>query len=245
MKRLLAAGAEAIYQITRAFRAGECGALHNPEFTIVEWYRAGDDYEQGMQLLGELTSAMLGRGDAERLSYASAFEQFAGVNPLHADLAEIRQVAERRAVTFPNMDSADRDDWLDLLLVQLVQPYLGVDRPEILYDYPASQAALARVRDETPPVAERFELYVDGIELANGYHELLDAEELRLRNTEANRKRVSDGKQTLPEECRLIAAMQHGLPACTGVALGFDRLAMIAARESEISKVIAFPLDRA
>jgi lysyl-tRNA synthetase class 2 len=143
--------------------------------------------------------------------------------------------------------TADRDAWLDLLLVERVQPHLGRTRPAIVYDYPASQAALARVvrRAAGPAVAERFELYVDGIELANGYHELLDAEVLRQRNRRNNQLRAADGKPTLPEESQLLAAMEAGLPACTGVALGFDRLVMLAVGANTIDEVLTFPVDRA
>jgi len=130
-------------------------------------------------------------------------------------------------------------------LVERVQPNLGVKRPVLLYDYPAGQSALARIRDEEPPVAERFELYVSGIELANGYHELLDPAELLRRNKQANTQRQADGKPTLPEQSRLIRAMQSGLPASVGVALGFDRLVMLAAGATRLSEVTAFPLDRA
>jgi lysyl-tRNA synthetase class 2 len=134
---------------------------------------------------------------------------------------------------------------LDLLLTELIEPHLGFDSPTILIDYPPSQAALAQVRNENPPVAERFELYVRGIELANGYHELLDPQVLRERNETANRLRVGEGKPILPTESRLLVAMDHGLPQCTGCALGFDRVVMIAAGKSTIDEVMAFPIDRA
>jgi lysyl-tRNA synthetase class 2 len=135
---------------------------------------------------------------------------------------------------------------LNLLLVELVEPHLGRGQPTILYDYPATQAALARVRPaKSTPVAERFELYADGVELANGYHELLEAEVLRERNMQANRQRVADGKPPLPENSRLLAAMDAGLPPCAGVALGFDRVVLIASGASSINEVIAFPIERA
>lgn len=246
MKRLMAAGGEAIFQVTHAFRQEEQGPLHNPEFTMVEWYRRGDGLPEGMQLLAELADALLGRGPAETMSYQQAFERCAGINPHTALTADMAEVSRRRGVIVPDSLSAgDRDAWLDLLLVELVEPHLGRERPLILYDYPASQAALARVRPGPPPVAERFELYVDGIELANGYHELLDAEVLRQRNRENNRLRQARGKPALPEESRLLAAMDSGLPACTGVAMGFDRVVMLAAGAKELSAVMPFPFDRA
>lgn len=230
MKRLLVTGAEqlrSIYQITRAFRGGEVGSLHNPEFTMVEWYRLGDDYAAGMQLLSDLAEEMLSLGTPERLTYREAFQRFAGVDP------------------FEQTSGADHDLHLDLLLTQKVEPHLGQDRPTILYDYPASQSALAQIRDGNPPVAERFELYVRGMELANGYHELLDPAGLRERNRVNNQLRQSDGKPVLPEESRLLAAMDHGLPACSGCALGFDRLMMAATGAKSIQEVLAFPISRA
>lgn len=245
MKRLLAAGATAIYQVTRAFRNAEIGPLHNPEFTMVEWYRTGDGMAEGMTLLSDLSDALLGRGPAKRLSYATAFDHDVGIDPHGASCDELRSAAARLAVAAPETLGDDRDGWLDLLLTERVQPQLGQARPTILFDFPASQAALARVRDGNPQVAERFELYVEGIELANGYHELLDAGVLRRRNAEANVRRAADGKPQLPEESRLLAAMEAGLPPCTGVALGWDRLVMIAAGAKKLSEVMAFPTERA
>ena len=222
MKRLLAAGATAIFQVSKVFRAGERGSLHNPEFTMVEWYRVGDDYEAGMDLLAELAEEILGRGKPERMTFAEAFRRFAALNPHTLSDYEI-----------------------DLALTSKVEPHLGQERPTILHDYPASQSALARVRPGQPPVAERFELYVNGIELANGYHELLDSVVLRQRNRDNNAVRAADGRYTLPEESRLLSAMDLGLPACAGCALGFDRLVMVATGAKSIQEVVAFPIERA
>ena len=244
MKRLLAAGAEQIYQVTRAFRAAEVGPLHNPEFTIVEWYRAGDGYEQGMQLLGEFAEAMFSAASHDRVSYCDAFLNCVGVHPLTGSESDLRAAAVAKGLTPP--PRAERDDLLNLLLAECVEPELGSSMPVILYDYPASQSALARVRQDDLPVAERFELYYRGVELANGYHELLDGDELRRRNQSANTQRASDGKYVLPEESRLLKAMLAGrLPACAGVALGFDRLAMVALGKTTLAEVMAFPTDRA
>jgi lysyl-tRNA synthetase class 2 len=246
MKRLLAAGGEAIYQITRAFRGAERGQLHNPEFTMLEWYRRGDTMTAAMQLLSDLSEALLGRGPAERFSYAAAFERWTGLDPHRADLASLRRSAAKLpGGESPALANMDRDGWLDWLLTEQVQPRLGVGQPTILYDYPASQAALAQVRDDHPPVAERFELYLAGIELANGYHELLDADTLRARNRAANDQRAADGKPRLPQESRLLAAMDAGLPQSCGVALGFDRLVMIATGARSLDAVLAFPLEKA
>jgi lysyl-tRNA synthetase class 2 len=246
MKRLLAAGGTAIYQVAHAFRLGEQGPLHNPEFTLVEWYRTGDGMNEAMQLTSDLCQALLKRGPAERLSYRAAFQKHVGLDPHTADDAALRAAAEACGVVPPaNLAEEDRDAWLDLLLVERVQPHLGQEQPVLLYDYPAGQGALARIRAENPPVAERFELYVAGIELANGYHELVDAAELRRRNAVVNAQRRADGKAALPEQSRLLAAMEAGLPEGAGVALGFDRLVMLAAGAKSISEVMAFPLDRA
>jgi lysyl-tRNA synthetase class 2 len=246
MKRLMAAGGQAIFQVTRAFRQEEQGPLHNPEFTMVEWYRRGDGLAEGMRLLGELGDALLGRGEAETITYQAAFECYAGIDPHLAEADALTESARRHGVAVPrSLSSDDRDGWLDLLLVELVQPHLGRQRPVIVYDYPASQAALARVRPGPPEVAERFELYVDGIELANGYHELVDADVLRRRNRENNRLRAACGKPELPAESRLLAAMEAGLPPCAGVAMGFDRVVMLAAGAKDLSAVMPFPFDRA
>ncbi len=246
MKRLLAAGATAIYQVTRAFRQGEQGPLHNPEFTMVEWYRAGDAMAEGMQLLGDLGEWLLGRGPAECLAYGEAFRRYVGLDPHTAATEALAQAASASGVEAPqSLAPDDRDGWLDLLLAERVQPRLGIPRPAILYDYPAGQAALARVRPGPPPVAERFELYVSGMELANGYHELVDPAVLRRRNAWNNAFRQADGKPPLPEESRLLAAMEAGLPSATGVALGLDRVVMLAVGASRLDEVIAFPFDRA
>ncbi len=246
MKRLLAAGATAIYQITRAFRAAEFGPVHNPEFTIVEWYRVGDSMLAGIELLDDLAQFILHCGAAERLTYAQAFQRWTGLDPHRSPLERLAEVAHCNGLqTDPPWDPDDRDAWLDWLLVTCVEPNLGQQRPTILFDYPASQAALAQVRPGELAVAERFELYVRGIELANGYHELTDADELVRRAQAANVRRAALGKSTLPVHSRLEAAMRQGLPNCTGVALGLDRLVMVALGAAELSQVMAFPFNRA
>ena len=246
MKRMLADGVGAIYQVARVFRQGELGPLHNPEFTLVEWYRPSDGMDEGMQLTGELCETLLERGPAERMSYREAFERYVGLDPHTADATTLAAAVEKFGVQPPaTLAREDRDGWLDLLMVERVQPRLGFERPVLLFDYPASQAALARVRPDDPPVAERFELFVAGVELANGYHELLDPDELRMRNSRTNAQRIADGKTPLPEENRLLAAMRSGLPSSVGVALGFDRLVMLAAGAKTIAEVMAFPFDLA
>jgi elongation factor P--(R)-beta-lysine ligase len=275
MKRMLAAGAGRIYQVARVFRVDECGPLHNPEFTLIEWYQPGDGLDEGMQVTSDLCEALLATGPdsgrhtpcavrkkdksgpvadgtrsvpatSERISYREAFERYVGIDPHRADGKQLAAVARKLGVEAPaSLPTDDRDGWLDLLMVERVQPHLGQQRPTLLYDYPASQAALAKIRPDDPPVAERFELYIGGIEIANGYNELLDAGELRARNACVNAQRRADGKAELPEESRLLAAMQSGLPASVGVALGFDRLVMAALGAKTIAEVVAFPFDRA
>jgi lysyl-tRNA synthetase class 2 len=251
MKRLLAAGVGPIFQVARAFRREESGPWHNPEFTLIEWYRPGDDLQAGMTLLAELAAALL-KGtalefeSAERMSYQQAFERHLQLDPLAATTAELMAKAQERAVAVPeSLAHVDRDGWLDLLMSELVQPNLGQAGPVIVWGYPPSQAALARVTAEPVPVAERFELFLKGVELANGYHELLDPAVLRERNRVNNRARVADGKEELPVESRLLAAMEVGLPACAGTALGFDRLLMLVAGATSIDEVLPFPWARA
>jgi len=244
MKRLLAAGATAIYQITRAFRGGEAGQLHNPEFTMLEWYRVGDDYAAGRQLLADLAMAAIGCEQPEQMTYREAFLRYAKVDPFTADAAALSAVLSMQT----SAEEHERAFWLDRILIEHVEPQLGQQRPTILYDYPSDQSALALVRLATqnePAVAERFELYCRGVELANGYHELLDPQVLRERNRANNLKRAAAGKYQLPPESRLLKAMEHGLPACSGCALGVDRLLMVATGAKSIQEVLAFPIDRA
>ncbi len=248
MKRLLAAGATAIFQITRSFRAGERGRLHNPEFTMVEWYRTDDDMQAGMDLLDDLIQTLLGTPPAKRTTYAAAFQQYVGICPHAATPTDLASAATSRGISVPDgMDAADRDEWLNLLLATLVEPQLGRDRPEVLYHYPATQAALAQVvaTEAGHEIAERFELYYRGVELANGYHELADSAELRERFTAVNAARIADGRAALPMPERLLASLEHGQPDCTGVALGFDRLVMLVIGATLIDEVVAFPQDRA
>lgn len=247
MKRLMAFGGEKIYQVARVFRAGETGARHNPEFTLVEWYCREESYAGGRRFLAELCDALLGCGEPEEISYRDAFEQALRFNPHVASVEEIAAAAQRvRLVPPDSFARAGRDTWLNWLLAEVVEPRLSAERPTVLYDFPASQAALAQTRAaDGYQVAERFEFYYRGIELANGYHELRDAEELRHRNRTHNAARVALGKMSLPEESRLLAAMEAGLPACTGCALGFDRLVMLATGAKTIAEVMAFAIDRA
>jgi len=245
MKRLLAAGSGAIYQMSRAFRNGESGSRHNPEFTMLEWYRPGFDEQQLMDEVAELVMPVLGLERIERLSYQQAFEQYLGLNPHTATLAEL--VAETRRHIDVAMDDEDRDSWLNLLMSHVIEPKLAERRAVFICDYPASQAALSKIKyDESGrPVATRFELFIDGIELANGYHELTDAAEQDRRLEADQQQRAQLGLPQRPLEKRLVGALEAGLPDCAGVALGVDRLVMLALAEKRIDQVIAFPFERA
>lgn len=240
MKRLLAAGSGPIFQICKVFRNGEAGRLHNPEFTMLEWYRPGLDHYALMAEVDELLQRVLGTEGAEYLSYTQAFLRYLGVDPLSAARAELMACARCCSIEPPA--GLSRDALLDLLLSHLVQPNLGEQRPLFLYDYPASQAALARSRG---PVAERFELFLHGIELANGFHELSDAAEQRRRFEEELDRRREIGLPAVPPDERLLAALEAGLPDCAGVALGLDRLLMIACNARALDEVLAFPIGRA
>ncbi len=241
MKRLLCAGATAIYQMGPAFRGGEQGARHNPEFTMLEWYCTGDSYAGGMQRLSEFCQAILQTPPAERISYREAFERAVGLNPL---TASERELASRWPESIPYSDGCDRDELLNLLRAEWVEPNLGRERPQIVYDWPATQAALAKIRHDQPAIAERFELYVGGCELANGYHELTDPVELQRRMEDANRRRTQDRKPALPVDSRLIQATRESPPPdCCGVAVGIDRLLMVKTGAKSMREVVAFPFD--
>lgn len=244
MKRLLAAGSGPIWQLGKAFRDGEAGRRHNPEFTLLEWYRPGLDHHALMDEMDELLAVALGAAPAERLTYREALVRHAGVDPLEAPVTALRAAAVSALGSVPELGE-DRDGWLDLLVSLVVEPRLGRGRPTFLYDYPASQAALARLRPDDPRVAERFEVYVEGVELANGFHELGDAAEQRRRFEADLERRRATGSPIVPVDERLLAALAHGLPPCAGVALGFDRLVMIALGAESLTEVIAFPWDRA
>ena len=243
MKRLLAAGSGAIYQICKVFRDGERGRRHNPEFTMLEWYRPGFDHHRLMDEVDALLQAVLGAAAAERISYADAFRRHAGIDPHAASDGELRSRVAALGVS--GIAELDRDDLLNLLLTHTVEQRLGVSRPTFLFDYPASQAALARIRPGDPPVAERFEVFIDGVELANGFHELADPDEQRRRFAADLEERRRRGLPEVAVDERLLAALAAGLPDCAGVALGVDRLVMLKAGTRNIADVIAFPIDRA
>ena len=257
MKRLIVAGAEAIYQLGHVFRNGEFGRWHGPEYTMIEWYRVGETHLQQMQVVEDLATAVweaAGQNAARphlptpflRTTYREAFRTHTGADVVGMPTPELVSFARTRLDSIPEtMSPDDRDGWLNLLLADLVEPKLGQECPEFLLDYPASQCAIARIREEDPPVAERFELYIAGVEICNGYHELTDPQELITRMEAETVRRQTLGQPPLPASNRLLEAMQHGLPPCAGVALGFDRLMMLACDKNSLAEVLPFAFDRA
>jgi elongation factor P--(R)-beta-lysine ligase len=251
MKRFLAAYGEAAYQICKSFRADELGPNHNPEFTLLEWYRPGFGMFELMDEIEQLISRIRhNAAEFTRLSYAEAFIQAAGFDPHSATAAICRHCAERFDIEIPigmdNDDDTDVNAWLDWLLTQHVLPGLKQDGFTFIYDFPRTQSSLARLhRDEDGrTVAARFELYYGELELANGFVELQDADEQRARFEQDNRARLHNGQLPVQIDDYLLAALRHGLPACAGVALGLDRLLMLLCGVTDIREVLMFPWDR-
>lgn len=245
MKRLLAAGIGDIYQITRAFRPGEAGRLHNPEFSILEWYRLAMDHYALMQEVDDLLSKLL-RGrlqqEAALLSYQQVFQEHLDLDPLNCETLALEEKAEALAV-MPE-STLDRDGLLDLLMSLVIVPALPGNQLTFIHDWPVSQGALARRLPDKPSCAARFEVYCGGLELANGFWELSNAEEQTLRFEADNQRRLSLGLPEVPADTYLLSAMHDGLPDCAGVALGLDRVLMLMLDRSSIGDVICFPWDR-
>lgn len=245
MKRLLAGSSGPIYQFAQSFRAGERGRQHDVEFCLLEWYEPGTTLADAVILLDDLCAAALGTRGMDQVSCREAFAQTAGVDLEHADAASLEAVAERMVGPrpVPSAGASDADRWdraFEMLLAGVVQPTLGHGRPTMLVQWPASQAAFARLDPETPAWARRFELFVSGVELANGWEEETSREVLLHRITVANRIRAADGRPTLPLPDRLIAAHGDTMPAGVGAALGFDRLVMLAAGADTIAAARCF-----
>lgn len=245
MKRLLAAGSGPIYQMGRSYRNEEAGRYHNPEFTMLEWYRPHYDMYRLINEVDDLLQQTLECESAESLSYQQAFLRYLDIDPLTAEKEKLREVAAKLDVSNIADTEEDRDTILQLLFMVGVEPHIGLEKPTFIYHFPASQASLAEISSEDHRVAERFEVYYKGVELANGFRELTDAAEQRQRFERDNRKRASMGLPEQPIDENLLAALEHGFPECAGVALGIDRLIMLALGAERISDVIAFPVDRA
>lgn len=246
MKRLLAAGSGPIFQITKSFRNGELGRKHQPEFTMLEWYRPGYNDHQLMDEIAELLIEVFALPRADRKSYQAAFIEILNIDPLEATGNQLQQCAVQNGIEqVVGLTSDDKDGWLDVLMTHCIEPKLGITTPFFIYDYPASQAALAAIKPDNPKVAERFELYINGLELANGFHELTDPALQHKRFVEELEKRASLGLSAVPIDHYLLAALEEGLPPCAGVAVGLDRLCMIAMKATHIQEVVSFSFDRA
>jgi elongation factor P--(R)-beta-lysine ligase len=249
MKRLLAAGSGDIFQICHVVRGLERGRQHNAEFTLIEWYRIGFSLDRLMSEVDVLVRHLLGDVaftiSSEHLSYQEAFVRELQLDPLTATLEELAAAAAQVGFSPGPAGAQQRDELLELLMGAVVGPRLGQNSLTFVHDYPATQAALARLNPDDPRTALRFELYCKGVELANGFHELASAAEQRTRFERDNEERRRLGMPTYPIDERLLAALESGLPECAGVALGFDRTLMLAAGAAHIDDVLPFPIDRA
>jgi len=248
MKRLLAAGSGDIYQLSHVFRGDERSRLHNAEFTLIEWYRRGMPLAALMEEVAQLARLLLGVSSetpTQLLSYRQAFERELGFDPLELPVEPLRAHARERGLEGGTAARCERDELLDWLMAAHIGPRLGGEGLCLLHRYPASQAALARLDADDPRVALRFELYYQGVELANGFEELTEASEQRARFDADQRERHRRGLPTAALDERLLAALAAGMPACSGVALGFDRLLMLRTGAREIAEVLPFALERA
>jgi elongation factor P--(R)-beta-lysine ligase len=241
-KRLLSAGIGDCYELGRVFRDGEAGRRHNPEFTMLEWYRVGWDHHRLMAEVVDLVQAALAlvgkSSNLHKSTYRDLFVASLGIDPFSASQTLLREALGDVRV---DAQGLSRDDWLDLLITHRMQPHFPVDRITVVCDYPMSQCALAKIRHDDSPVAERFEVYLGQHELANGYHELTDVAEQRARFVRDNARRRERGSPELPIDENLLAAMERGLPECSGVALGIERLLMAMSGSEDIRDVLAFP----
>lgn len=246
LKRLLVAGIGDCYELGRVFRDGEVGARHNPEFTLLEWYRLGWDHQRLIDEAAALVQAALALCGREaqllRCSFRELYRTRLGLDPFTAGIDQLRNMLGDVRI---DPQGLGRDDWLDLLMTHRLQPAFPRDQLLAVYDYPASQCALARVRPGDPPVAERFEMYLGSLELANGYHELADDAEQHARFEHDIAVRHARGQALPPPDQRLLAALEHGLPGCAGVALGVDRLLMALQDTDRIADVLAFDFANA
>jgi lysyl-tRNA synthetase class 2 len=242
-KRLLCAGVGSLFEVTKSFRGYEVGRLHNPEFAILEWYQVGKGLDEAIAVTEALFKTLVGAPSFRKTTYREAFKPL-GIDPHTATVGELCELALSKSPSeVEPFESNDRDEWLNVLLALCVEPMLGVEAPEVLCHYPATQASLAKtiVDDEGAEVALRFEIYWRGMELANGYEELTDAVELRRRLELANTQRVAAGWPVVSMPERLLSEMvDPGMPPCAGVAIGFDRVVMLATWSQSIGEVRAF-----
>ena len=245
MKRLLCSGIGSIYQIGPVFRAGERGKHHNPEFTMAEWYQVDAALEQGLDFLDRMLRVLLGTPAASRMRFEDAFQAATLLDLFSTNERELAHWSLENGLVDSLQWADDWDEWVNLIFSDRVQPQLGFSGPVLITHFPASQAALARVCEKDPRTAERFEAFYRGVELANGYHELMDADQLESRSILANEQRIKDGKKPLPVQNRLLDAMRSGMPSSCGCALGFDRIVMLACNATSLDEVIAFVAENA
>lgn len=245
MKRLLNSGIGSIYQVGPVFRSGERGRLHNPEFTMAEWYDVDADLNEGLALLDQLLMHLLGTQSADRIRFEDAFRIATGLQLFEMTPTDFGHWAVEQGMVDQVRWSTDWDDWVNLIFSERVQATLGMQIPVLVTHFPASQAALARVCELDRRTAERYELFYHGVELANGYHELMDADQLEARSTLSNSQRVKDGRNPLPIQNRLLDAMRSGMPNSCGCALGFDRVVMLACNARSLDEVVSFVAENA
>ena len=246
MKRLLASGYQSIFQICKAFRDEPHGSHHNPEFTMLEWYRVGFSQHDLIEEVGELLCSVLAVDGWHCYSYQEVFIEVLDLDPLTVERETLKRLlTEREMLSDWLANSDDLDTLLQFTFTELIEPNIGIDKPCFVYNFPASQASLAQINKTDHRVAERFECYYRGLELVNGFHELTDADEQRARFEADNCKREQQGLPQRPLDERFLAALADGLPDCSGVALGVDRLIMLALEQSKISQVLTFDIERA
>jgi elongation factor P--(R)-beta-lysine ligase len=244
MKRLLAAGSGPIFQLARVFRDDELGRWHNPEFTLLEWYQLDIDHHQLMDEMDKLLQVLMHSQPMQRKTYQHAFLESCDLDPFSASIEQLQHVLKQHDLDqVLSSDEQDRDQYLFLLMSHVVEPFLGKENaPVAVYDFPASQASLAQIKNG---FAQRFEVYYKGVELANGFHELTDTEAQAKRFAEDNHVRVRQGLEPVAADGFLLDALAHGLPVCSGVALGVDRLLALSLQQSDISQIISFDFSRA
>lgn len=243
MKRLICAGSGSIFQILPVFRNDELGRIHNPEFLMLEWYRINFSMFELIDEIDELLRLVLGCKKCEKYSYNQLFAQFVGIDLLSASLNELCQKAKSSG--FQNPEQLEFNDLAQFLFSYYVEPNIGLDAPAVVYNFPKSQASLAKICPKDPRVAQRFEVYYKGLELANGFCELNDYQEQYQRFLQDNQLRQQYNKENKEIDMNLIAALKAGMPNCSGVALGLDRLIMLKLDKKNISEVMAFSFDRA
>jgi elongation factor P--(R)-beta-lysine ligase len=248
MKRLLASGIGDIYQISHVFRDGEIGPLHNPEFTMVEWYRCGFSFEQMIEETLAFLHLFLGELPSKSLSYREMLQRYLGIDYTQENASTLLHLAQQRALPLSSdAPQWDKDTLLQLLITTLVEPQLEGDALHVITHFPASQAALAQTKilPEGENVALRFEIYFRGIELANGYHELTDPVEQQRRFAETNTARAMEGKEFLAIDEKFLNALRSGMPDCCGVAVGFDRLLLLRHGHRSLVNILPFSWSEA